>query len=426
VRVRSLIGTIAVLAAAGAAGAGLAVPSAGASVSTAAAPGGVAPPGVTLHVKASGVSTGKPSGLVRPRDSKAVKNSGSGNLLYHGGQVQSDEHEYLIFWGDWWTSGCAAQQGHGGTDETYLYNYWHGMGAPGDGLSGVQTQYGDSSGDHPVYPTTLGHAFAGWAAYCDPAVPAAATDAQLAAVAKAYAAYLTSTGVVINRSTQIDVVSPSGTNPGGGFGSQYCAYHNVTVLPSGADLSWTNMPYLPDQGASCGAGFLPTGPSPALQGWSIVGGHEYAEAATDPFTATGLYAWYDAAGEEIGDKCAWQGIFTEATAGGSFVQQPEWSNAISGCAQTSRVSDTITMQRGVSLASVHGQPVTFGVYGHSAHGYSLAWSATGLPAGLSINAGTGLISGTPTTAGTWTVHVTAHDTAYAYNTATTVFTWKVS
>jgi hypothetical protein len=423
VQLRSLIGSIAALAAAGAA---MAVPSA-AMASTGAAPAAV-PPGITLHV-ASAAPAGKPSGLVRPRDYKGpaardVKGTVN-NLTYHGGPVQSDVHEYLIFWGLWWQSGCSGEQGNGAADETYLYNYFHGMGAAGDGLSAVQSQYGDSAGDHPAYPTSLGHAFAGWATYCDANVPAAATDAQLAAVAQAYASYLASTGVTVNRSTQIDVVSPSGTNPGGGFGSQYCAYHNVTTYNS-ADLSWTNMPFLPDQGANCGANFIPSGPSPALQGFSIVGGHEYAEAATDPDTAAGTYAWYDVNGQEIGDKCAWQGIFTEATAGGSFVQQPEWSNAISGCAQSSHVADTITMQGGVSVASVHGHPVTLGVYGHSAHGFALTWSATGLPAGLSIHTATGVIQGTPTTVGTYTVHVTARDSAYSYNSSTVTFTWKVS
>ena len=36
----------------------------------------------------------------------------------------------------------------------------------------------------------------------------------------------------------------------------------------------------------------------------------------------------------------------------------------------------------------------------SASGQTLTYTATGLPAGLSINSSSGLISGTPTTAGT--------------------------
>jgi subtilisin family serine protease len=52
------------------------------------------------------------------------------------------------------------------------------------------------------------------------------------------------------------------------------------------------------------------------------------------------------------------------------------------------------------------------------------WSATGLPAGLSINAGSGLISGTPTTAGTSSVTVTATDTGGRPGSAT--FSWTVN
>jgi subtilisin family serine protease len=52
------------------------------------------------------------------------------------------------------------------------------------------------------------------------------------------------------------------------------------------------------------------------------------------------------------------------------------------------------------------------------------WSATGLPPGLSINSSTGLISGTPTTAGTYSVTVTARDTAY--RSGSTSFTWTIA
>jgi hypothetical protein len=51
------------------------------------------------------------------------------------------------------------------------------------------------------------------------------------------------------------------------------------------------------------------------------------------------------------------------------------------------------------------------------------WSAT-LPAGLTINSSTGVISGTPTTVGSTTATVTVHDSAS--HTASTSFTWTIT
>ncbi len=60
----------------------------------------------------------------------------------------------------------------------------------------------------------------------------------------------------------------------------------------------------------------------------------------------------------------------------------------------------------------------------SAAGQSLTYSAGGLPAGLSINSATGLISGTPTAAGTSNVTVTATDSTGATGSAS--FSWTVA
>jgi hypothetical protein len=60
----------------------------------------------------------------------------------------------------------------------------------------------------------------------------------------------------------------------------------------------------------------------------------------------------------------------------------------------------------------------------SASGQTLTYSAAGLPAGLSINSSTGLISGSPTAASTGSATVTATDSTSAAGSAT--FSWTVS
>ena len=58
--------------------------------------------------------------------------------------------------------------------------------------------------------------------------------------------------------------------------------------------------------------------------------HEYMEVITDP----DLDAWFDSAGQEIGDKCAFQFQSCVILAnGGSWQLQKEWSNAVSACVQ---------------------------------------------------------------------------------------------
>jgi serine protease len=97
------------------------------------------------------------------------------------------------------------------------------------------------------------------------------------------------------------------------------------VSSSYGDIAWTNLPYITDAGANCGANFNGLG---ADAGITIVEGHEFAETETDQFPAGG---WLDNGGQEIGDKCAWNAATSDQAFGGSsFAVQPLWSNAANG------------------------------------------------------------------------------------------------
>jgi hypothetical protein len=70
-----------------------------------------------------------------------------------------------------------------------------------------------------------------------------------------------------------------------------------------------------------------------------------------------------------------------------------------------------------------GRPVSLPVHAADSGGAGLSYSATGLPAGLSINAASGVISGTPTTPQATTVTVSAGD--QFTNAGSTSFTWSI-
>jgi len=85
-------------------------------------------------------------------------------------------------------------------------------------------------------------------------------------------------------------------------------------------------------------------------------------------------------------------------------------------------NETVTVTNPGSRTATVGTAVSLQVSASDSAGKSLTYSATGLPAGLSISS-SGLISGTPTTAGTYSTTVTA-TSGTASGSAS--FTWTVS
>jgi hypothetical protein len=133
-------------------------------------------------------------------------------------------------------------------------------------------------------------------------------------------------------------------NLGGGFGTQYCAFHSYgTVMVNGAarTVLYAAMPYDYAYPGACTNGTASPNGDPAADAEVNTLAHEIEETTTD----MGLTAWYDRRGYENADKCAWTWGTTYKTANGGvanmsiggkdFLVQQNWVNAGSGgCAKS--------------------------------------------------------------------------------------------
>ncbi|MFK0155337.1 putative Ig domain-containing protein [Streptomyces sp. NPDC090499] len=114
------------------------------------------------------------------------------------------------------------------------------------------------------------------------------------------------------------------------------------------------------------------------------------------------------------------------TAGTGYDGPTGWGTPNGTTAFTSGTStgNTVTVTNPGSQSTATGSSVSLQISASDSAGATLTYSASGLPTGLSISSSTGLISGTASTAGTYSTTVTATDSTGASGSAS--FTWTVS
>jgi serine protease len=373
---------------------------------------------------------------------------------------------YLVFWGSQW--GTQSTDGSGNltfsNDPTggapYLQKLFKGLGTNNELWSGTMTQYCDGSGvalgattcpsgaPHIGYPT--GGALAGVWYDNSSAEPSAATGHQIGQEAVNAAAHFGNTTAASNRYAQYDILSPTGLNPDNYKTGGFCAWHDYngdTTLSGGAvsssygDIAFTNMPYVMDQGASCGQGFV-TSPG-TLDGYSIVNGHEYAETVTDQNPAGGWTNQQNNSygGQENGDECAWissgQGASaTVSMATGAFAMQSTWSNDTNRCdishtIVTGGVGNDFSISDNPASGSVtagQGTSTTVSTTVTSGTAQTVNLSASGLPSGASaafspasVTSGSSstmsITTASTTPAGTYSITITGTGTSATHTTA---------
>jgi hypothetical protein len=283
-------------------------------------------------------------------------NSLSNDLIYHGGNlgpgaigVETTPAVYIVYWGPDWVNGFTSTDANNqvfpsSSLQSYTNSFFTNVG--GSPWAGVTTQYckgiaigstscaGSSGAQFVTNPA--GQLKGVWT---DPSpVPSAIitlglaenlVDDPIAAEAQKAVAHFgydpQATYFVLTPPTTVATGQPV-----------YCGYHTQTTSLTGGQIQYSFIPFLnlswPGLGSGgCGMNNVNKTSNSfgngVWDGYSIVTGHEYAEAITDPDNfASNQDGWNDAQGSENGDKCAWTNTQNITLAGNSYAVQPTWSN----------------------------------------------------------------------------------------------------
>jgi len=289
---------------------------------------------------------------------QGTANSLANDIIYHGGNagsgaigVETTPAVYLVYWGTEWADGFQTADTDGTlysskSLQTYLNSFFQNVG--GSPWADVQTQY--CKGVLPGATSCVGgsgfitnpkHQLKG--VWTDPTpVPDDIVTLGLAEnlVDDPIAQEAMRASAHFNYDPQATYIVITPPRPIATGQPVYCGYHTQTTSIDGggnpyriqyAFIPWlnTNWPGLGSGG--CGMHNVNATSNSfgngIFDGWSIVVGHEYSEAVTDPDNFASVQdGWNDASGSENADKCAWTETQNITLGCHQYAVQPTWSN----------------------------------------------------------------------------------------------------
>jgi len=284
-----------------------------------------------------------PSAHIMPLKSAAqaahnTAGSGGGGtgIYYHGGPVlQSGTKVAAVYWASSpiYAGGPAAgTTGSGSSDGSLVGLFLRGLG--GSPYFNINTSYTDGSGAHIVNSVSYTQFYANNTNV--PANGASVSDAQMVAMLQAA---FDAGKLTYDAGTLYNIFSAGTVNLGGGFGTNYCAYHThgtVTIGGVSKTVLYSAMPYDYAYPSACTNQTASPNADPGADAEVNTLAHEIEETTTDMMGT----AWYDRRGYENADKCAWTWGTTYTTSNGGvanmkiggkdFLVQRNWVNAGSG------------------------------------------------------------------------------------------------
>lgn len=262
------------------------------------------------------------------------------NLQYHGGPVMRTNSTYAIYWRPRHAKMSASYRA---TIDQYFNDVAADSGAQSNVYS-VETQYGDGSG-LIAYSQAFGgsvvdtHRFPSNGCPAYGGLSACINDKQVRVEVKRVVA---NRGWPVNTSNAYFLFLPKNVGTCADSAglmcafTYFCGYHSA-VYVGASPLIYSNEPYAETK-ASCTLGTNPNGNE--ADSTINTASHEHREMINDPT----IDAWYDSAGNEGSDKCAWKfgastsngtGQYNQVINDNDYFIQEEWSNTLEGCALSS-------------------------------------------------------------------------------------------
>ncbi len=240
----------------------------------------------------------EPNGRITSEASTQAIRRRSPNMTYHGGKVMPTAVTQSIFWGSSWGS-------YSGDKITGMDQWYEGFNL--SNYAKTSDEYTGTNGQVGSGTTYLGHIVDTSAS-----TGGGNTSTILAEVCKLVRPDTSGNGYYA-----VYTDTPRG-NAG------YCAWHSYGTC-GGTPVQFAYFFKL-DGDAGCDPADTSGLHSQGLAAIANVSGHELSEARSDPATPG---AWYDASGEENGDKCAWTfgAPLVTFSNGTEWKIQGEWSNA---------------------------------------------------------------------------------------------------
>ena len=284
----------------------------------------------------------------------------SNDIIYHGGSagtgaigVETNPAVYLVYWGTEWASGFTTADDNGTlysskTLQNYVNSFMANVG--GSAWAGVQTQYcrnvpagttscaGIPGADYITNPKRqLKGVWTDPTPVPDDIITLGLSenliDDPIAMEAQRAAAHFQydpqATYIILTPPRPIATGQPV-----------YCGYHTQTTSINGLGnpfrIQYAFIPFQnkdwPALGSNgCGKHNVNATSNSfgngIFDGWSIVVGHEYSEAVTDPDNFFAIQdGWNDDQTSENADKCAWYHTQNITLGGHQYAIQPTWSN----------------------------------------------------------------------------------------------------